>query len=1188
MSARHARSTDISCGHGVSFCPDARRKRLSNGVHNIYYGPAPAHKSNHPTSGGYVTLWGEAFYRIAHHDQIPPFFISLVSSADHWLFIASNGGLTAGRVNAESALFPYETEDKIMANREHTGGKTVIFAKHNGRLKLWEPLSDRHAGIYQIERHLYKNVYGDKIVFEEVNLDLGLRIRIAWRTSDRFGFIRTCELENLGAAACEIRLLDGLQNILPYGATVQLQTNMSNLLNAYKRNEWVAETGLAIFALSATLTDRPEPSESLRATVVWQTGLDVQAQLLSSEQITAFRQGNTLTSEYDVCGRAGAYLVASTFPLAAGSSKRWHSVADVNYDAADIVQLNRWLSETDGQIEMVLEAEIADSTATLKRYVAAADGLQYSGQATVSAHHYANTLFNIMRGGIFPTGLRLSKSDLLAFFHRRDRTQLVQHREWFAALPAEIDIQTLRHRASETEDQAIVRLCLEYLPLTFSRRHGDPSRPWNQFSINLKHTDGSPRLDFQGNWRDIFQNWEPLMLAFPDFLPNVLARFLNATTADGYNPYRVTRDGVEWEVPEPHNPWSNIGYWSDHQIIYLQKMLELVEQVDASSWSQLANFPIFAYADVPYRLHSYQEMLNDWYNTISFDWDLEQQISERSARMGTDGRLLHDAEGNIVYATLTEKLLTLLLAKVTNLVPEGGIWMNTQRPEWNDANNALVGKGLSVVTTAYLRRFVAFWLEQLRQSEVEHYPVNRAIADLFQSIESVLTQFAAALTTGFDDHNRRQFMDDLGGLATIYRRQIYEGGVPAAQVTLAKDELQAFLELVQRYVEQTLQANKRSDGLYHAYNILRLGADSVAVDNLYLMLEGQVAILSSGLLGPEEAVALLQALRASDLYRADQHSYMLYPNRRLPGFLEKNNIPEYKLKDSKLARAMALAGDKRLLVQDVAGSFHFNGAFRNANDVGAVLNQLEEEPEYTNQVKSERSFLLALFEEVFVHQSFTGRSGTFFAYEGLGSIYWHMVAKLLLATQELYLQAEADGVDPSLLQALAAAYRDIRQGIGYKRSPASYGAFPTDPYSHTPMNSGARQPGMTGQVKEEILTRWGELGVILEQGRLQFRPTLLELDEFSEESVAFEYVDVKGQFQSMMLPANSLAFTYCQTPIIYTLDEDTTVHIKHQDGTIETTQETQLTRQISQAIYQRDGTVKSVSITVPRQQLQTR
>jgi hypothetical protein len=79
------------------------------------------------------------------------------------------------------------------------------------------------------------------------------------------------------------------------------------------------------------------------------------------------------------------------------------------------------------------------------------------------------------------------------------------------------------------------------------------------------------------------------------------------------------------------------------------------------------------------------------------------------------------------------------------------------------------------------------------------------------------------------------------------------------------------------------------------------------------MLEGQVALLSSGLLSPEEALALLQSLRHSDLYRADQHSYMLYPHRHLPGFRHKNNVPAQKVADSPLVKALAANGDGRLL-----------------------------------------------------------------------------------------------------------------------------------------------------------------------------------------------------------------------------------------------------------------------------------
>ena len=43
--------------------------------------------------------------------------------------------------------------------------------------------------------------------------------------------------------------------------------------------------------------------------------------------------------------------------------------------------------------------------------------------------------------------------------------------------------------------------------------------------------------------------------------------------------------------------------------------------------------------------------------------------------------------------------------------------MNTQRPEWNDGNNALVGNGLSMVTLYYLRRFLHFFIGILEDGQ---------------------------------------------------------------------------------------------------------------------------------------------------------------------------------------------------------------------------------------------------------------------------------------------------------------------------------------------------------------------------------------------------------------------------------------------------------------------------------------
>ncbi|MCB0158784.1 MAG: hypothetical protein KDD83_11685, partial [Caldilineaceae bacterium] len=987
----------------AGFAADAARESQTPSKNNpipmedktidIYVGADRMQVQSEPVTGDYVDMLGETYYRIRNYDQMAPFFMSLVSSTDHWLFISSTGGLTAGRIDAESALFPYETDDKLAAGSERTGPKTLIHATRQGRTQLWEPFSTRYAGLYHCQRNLYKNIVGNKLVFEEINHDLHLTFRYAWRTSDRFGFVKSSWLENHGPDACRIALLDGLQNIMPYGTTTLLQTTMSNLLDAYKRNEIDPATGLGIFALSATLTDRAEPSESLQATVAWQVGLDPVQHLLSATQLDAFRHGRPIVAEDDVRGRAGAYIVQADLTLAAGATRHWHIVADVNQDSRAVAELVDRLGADGAQLEQQLEADIAAGTGALVGYVAAADGLQQSADEAVSAHHFANVLFNIMRGGIFVDNYRCTKRDFLDFIHTRNRPMAASHADWFAALPQEFDIQDLYARAAANGDADLARLCYEYLPLMFSRRHGDPSRPWNRFAIHLRGADGSVRLYYQGNWRDIFQNWEPLVWSFPGYVAGVIAKFLNATTADGYNPYRVTRDGIEWEVPEPHNPWANIGYWSDHQIIYLQKLLELARQVDPALLPGLWNRPVFAYADVPYRLHAYREMLADWYNTIDFDGDAARAIEARVAETGTDGRLRTDTGGAIAHVTLTEKLLVLLLAKLTNLVPEGGIWMNTQRPEWNDANNALVGKGLSVVTTAYLRRFIAFWMQQLAASEAQSYPVGAAVAELMAAVQDVFAHHRAELDAGFSDQSRRAVMDALGAASTAYRAAVYADAHDGAQVDLPEGALADFLALALAFVEQTLRANRRADDLYHAYNILRVEEGRAAVEHLYVMLEGQVAILSSGLLSAADALALVQSLRHSDLYRADQHTYMLYPNRALPGFLEKNVVRPAQVEESALVQALTAADDRRLLSRDAAGNYHFHGSFRNAGDVAATLDTLAQDAAYATLVAAERAVILDLFETTFNHSAFTGRSGTFFAFEGLGSIYWHMVAK---------------------------------------------------------------------------------------------------------------------------------------------------------------------------------------------------
>jgi hypothetical protein len=121
---------------------------------------------------------------------------------------------------------------------------------------------------------------------------------------------------------------------------------------------------------------------------------------------------------------------------------------------------------------------------------------------------------------------------------------------------------------------------------------------------------------------------------------------------------------------------------------------------------------------------------------------------------------------------------------------------------------------------------------------------------------------------------------------------------------------------------------------------------------------------------------------------------------------------------------------------------------------------------------------------------------------------------------------------------------------------------------------------MTGQVKEEILTRLGELGVTVSQGELHFNPTLLRPNEFLSEPNHFTYIDLQGNQQTVSLPADSLAFTICQTPIIYTRNGAAAIGLTHADGQRETITGTRLSAATSRHIFNRNGQIQLVNVMV--------
>jgi hypothetical protein len=1144
----------------------------------IFIGSKEASYTAKEIKGKSVVIDNETYFKISNSDEMRPFFMSIVSVSNHWMFIASNGGLTAGRKDNGSSLFPYYTDDKITESADITGSKTIFQIHVQNKTLLWEPFSDRYLGIYKTQRNLYKNSLGNKLIFEEINHDLNLTFRYQWATSEEFGFVKNATLQNNSDAEIKVTLLDGIQNILPYGVSADLQNNRSNLVDAYKKSE--LEAGVGIFALSSVIVDKAEPAEALKATTVWSAGIEKPTYLLSSRQISNFRRGIALQEERDVKAEKGAYFISATLTLPSKHEKNWMLVADLNQSIAAVVGISDKIKTEN--ITSLVAKDIELGSKNLKELNSASDALQLTADKLKDTRHFANTLFNIMRGGIFDDNYQIEKGDFSKYIQKANKSVYKDKEALLNALPEVFSLDHLKALISKDEDTNFRRLASEYMPLKFSRRHGDPSRPWNRFSINTtSEIDGSKILDYEGNWRDIFQNWEALAHSYPEFIDSMIHKFLNATTFDGYNPYRVTKDGFDWEIIEPDDPWSFIGYWGDHQIVYLLKFLEFIEKYYPSKLATYLEQNLFVYANVPYKIKSYEDILKNPKDTIDFDHAADKMIADRRNAMGADGALLASKNSDIYKVNLVEKLLATVLAKISNFIPEGGIWMNTQRPEWNDANNALVGNGVSMVTLYYLRSFLQFFENLIEKSSENNFEISVELKTFFHELLTAFASNVHVLSGAVSDAERKTIMDGLGIAGSNYRNSIYSQGFSSNRDTLSKEDLLAFFHISKKYVDHTIAANKRADNLYHSYNLMTVDNEKeISISYLSEMLEGQVAVLSADCISSEASLQLLDALKESALFREDQYSYILYPNKDLPRFHDKNNIPLEKAKASDLIQKLNKDGNTQIVERDLLGKYHFNGNFNNADSLKEALSNLPEK--YSELVVQDSKLLLDTFEGIFNHKAFTGRSGTFFGYEGLGSIYWHMVSKLLLSVQETCLLAIKNGENEATIRGLMKHYYGINEGIGLHKSPELYGAFPTDPYSHTPAGKGAQQPGMTGQVKEDFLSRFGELGIFVEDGNINFNPQLLRKEEFLETQSVFTYVDLDKSSKEIVLEQGALAFTYCQIPVVYQLSEQEGIQVLFKESSVLEFETLRIDAQTSSKIFRRTGEIQQIIISLKK------
>jgi hypothetical protein len=125
---------------------------------------------------------------------------------------------------------------------------------------------------------------------------------------------------------------------------------------------------------------------------------------------------------------------------------------------------------------------------------------------------------------------------------------------------------------------------------------------------------------------------------------------------------------------------------------------------------------------------------------------------------------------------------------------------------------------------------------------------------------------------------------------------------------------------------------------------------------------------------------------------------------------------------------------------------------------------------------------------------------------------------------------------------------------------------------------------MTGMVKEMILTRQAELGLIFDNGRLVFDGVLFDQQELLVEPAVFSYLDVDGRRQQIDLEPGSLACTVCQTLVVLQIKGRAGIKVYFAGGTHQLIEGNILDEENSWHIFQRDGFIHHLVVGISTKQ----
>lgn len=644
-----------------------------------------------------------------------------------WVFYVNRGQAIAsfGVADKDSPILEFYAANKAYQLTSYNGFRTFLKIASDSKNLFYEPFSPWSGNVPSSQ---VMSIDASEIELTDYRDECGLETKVVYFIlpgENIAALVRQVTFTNRNEYPIHIECLDGLPNIVPFGADNKNLKEISRTLEAWME-VCNLENNLPFYSMRSSAEDTPEVDtyQAGNFALTFTQEIDGINKLPAiADPLIVFGQETSLSAPAQfqthplqslfghrqfAFGKSLCGFFGFTATLLPGESK---TIYGLYGNSRDLNHLNQWSTEK------LNEKFIQEKRSYSKKLV---DGLcdavhTKSSSRVFDAYSKQTFLDNNLRGG-WPINFGDSQKPVIYHIYSRKHGDLERDYNAF-------------YLAAECFSQGNGN----FRDINQNRRNEVRFYPWVgdiniRYFFSLLQTDGYNPLVVKGSYFVVPPSRIASLLELVS-KPEIVTEMLSKPFSPGSLLRQISELDIQLRIPEldfvtralqladqSFDAEYGEGFWTDHWTYNL----DLIE-------SYLAIFPdqqsalLFEKADLPYfespdsvqpRSKKYVLVGNQVRQLGSTVKDVEKEDLITSRSESPNFMRVDNGQGEIYRTTLFEKMVTLALVKFSTLDPLGmGIEMEAGKPGWYDALNGLSGLiGSSMPETIVLADWIRFLL----------------------------------------------------------------------------------------------------------------------------------------------------------------------------------------------------------------------------------------------------------------------------------------------------------------------------------------------------------------------------------------------------------------------------------------------------------------------------------------------